>query len=255
MGLIENLLPLALSSSKILGEDVTISQMNGLEKGDVKLVDSSGDRVDYYIRASIKNAFSKVIENMKAEIEETEEGEEEAATMLLRLAKETEDLALRESECFSPILKRWHLVAAGVASVSLHQCYGSILMQYLAGRSTITKETVEVLQTAGKLEKVLVQMVAENSDECEDGGKGLVREMVPYEVDSIILRLLRQWIEEKLQTVQECLSRAKEAEVCLLKLYLQFKYTKCIIYTLNIFFCRHGTRNQNQNPMHNLLES
>ncbi|CAA0164374.1 unnamed protein product [Arabidopsis thaliana] len=212
VGLIENLLPLALSSSKILGEDVTISQMNGLEKGDVKLVDSSGDRVDYYIRASIKNAFSKVIENMKAEIEETEEGEEEAATMLLRLAKETEDLALRESECFSPILKRWHLVAAGVASVSLHQCYGSILMQYLAGRSTITKETVEVLQTAGKLEKVLVQMVAENSDECEDGGKGLVREMVPYEVDSIILRLLRQWIEEKLQTVQECLSRAKEAE-------------------------------------------
>lgn len=61
MGLIENLLPLALSSSKILGEDVTISQGNGLEKGDVKLVDSSGDRVDYYIRASLKNAFSKVI--------------------------------------------------------------------------------------------------------------------------------------------------------------------------------------------------
>ncbi|CAH8251139.1 unnamed protein product [Arabidopsis lyrata] len=211
VGLIENLLPLALSSSKILGEDVTISQGNGLDKGDVKLVDSSGDRVDYYIRASLKNAFSKVIENMKAEIAETEEGEE-AATMLLRLAKETEELALRESECFSPILKRWYLVAAGVASVSLHQCYGSILMQYLAGRSTITKETVEVLQTAGKLEKVLVQMVAEDSEECEDGGKGLVREMVPYEIDSIILRLLRQWIDEKLQTVQECLSRAKEAE-------------------------------------------
>ena len=56
MGLIENLLPLALSSSKILGEDVTISQ----GKGDVKLIDYSGDRVDYYIRASIKTAFSKV---------------------------------------------------------------------------------------------------------------------------------------------------------------------------------------------------
>lgn len=197
----------------------------------------------------------QVIENMKAEIAETEEGEE-AATMLLRLAKETEELALRESECFSPILKRWYLVAAGVASVSLHQCYGSILMQYLAGRSTITKETVEVLQTAGKLEKVLVQMVAEDSEECEDGGKGLVREMVPYEIDSIILRLLRQWIDEKLQTVQECLSRAKEAEVGLLKLYLQFKYTKCFIHSIIIFcFCRHGTRSQNQNLMHNLLES
>lgn len=58
--MIENLLPLALSSSKIVGEDVTISQGNSQEKGDVKLVDSSGDRVDYYIRASIKNSFSKV---------------------------------------------------------------------------------------------------------------------------------------------------------------------------------------------------
>lgn len=60
MGLIENLLPLALSSSKILGEDMTISQGNSQEKGDVKLVDSSGERVDYYIRTSIKSAFSKV---------------------------------------------------------------------------------------------------------------------------------------------------------------------------------------------------
>ncbi|KAG5387551.1 hypothetical protein IGI04_039021 [Brassica rapa subsp. trilocularis] len=99
VGLIENLLPLALSSSKIVGEDVTISQGNSQEKGDVKLVDSSGDR-----------------------------------------------------------------------------------------------------------------MVVEESEECDDGGKGLVREMVPYEVDSIILRLLKQWTEEKLKAVHECLSRAKEAE-------------------------------------------
>ncbi|KAH0889432.1 hypothetical protein HID58_051861 [Brassica napus] len=117
VGLIENLLPLALSSSRILGDDVTISQ----GKGDVKLIDYSGDRVDVYIRASIKTAFSK-------------------------------------------------------------------------------------------LEKVLVQMVAEDTEECDDGGKGLVREMVPYEVDSIILRLIRQWIEEKLKGVQECLFRAKETE-------------------------------------------
>lgn len=68
-----------------------------------------------------------MIENTKAKIA-TEEGEEAAAT-LLQLAKEPEELALRERECFSPILKRWHSVAAGVASVSLHQCYGSILMQ------------------------------------------------------------------------------------------------------------------------------
>lgn len=211
VGLIESLLPLALSSSKILGEDVTITEGKGQEKGDVLLVDSSGDRLDHYVRSSLKNAFAKVIENVRANFTATE-GSEEEAQLLLQLVKETEELALRERECFSPILKKWHSVASGIAAVMLHQCYGSVLMQFLAGRTVISAETVEVLQRAGKLEKVLVQMVVEDSTECEDGGKGLVREMVPYEVDSIIMRLLRQWIEEKLKAGQECLHRAKQAE-------------------------------------------
>jgi hypothetical protein len=58
--LIENLLPLALSASKILGEDVTITEGAGKDKGDTQIVDSSGDRVDHYIRASVKKAFAKV---------------------------------------------------------------------------------------------------------------------------------------------------------------------------------------------------
>lgn len=75
VGQVENLLPLALFASKILGEDVSImesgsgasgdcgcgSSGSGTEKGDTKVVvDSTGDRVDYYIRSSVKNAFTKV---------------------------------------------------------------------------------------------------------------------------------------------------------------------------------------------------
>lgn len=61
IGGIENLLPLALSSTKILGEDVTIMEGDqGGKKGDTMLVDSTCDRVDHYIRSSIKNAFAKV---------------------------------------------------------------------------------------------------------------------------------------------------------------------------------------------------
>ena len=45
----------------ILGEDLVISDSGeGGEKGDITIVDSSGDRVDYYIRSTIKNAFEKV---------------------------------------------------------------------------------------------------------------------------------------------------------------------------------------------------
>lgn len=143
------------------------------------------------------------------------EVKDEASEALLQLAKETEDLALRERECFSPILKKWHSIAASVAAVTLHQCYGAVLKQYLAGVSTLNSETVEVLQKAGKLEKVLVQMVVEDSEDCEDGGKTIVREMVPYEVDSVILRLMRKWIEERLKKGREFVLHARDSEVSL----------------------------------------
>lgn len=60
IGQIENLLPLILLASKIMGEDVSIIDGEGPSKGDVTIVDSSGERVDYYIRSSMRNAFDKV---------------------------------------------------------------------------------------------------------------------------------------------------------------------------------------------------
>lgn len=155
----------------------------------------------------------------------------EVSEALLQLAKETEDLAVRERELFSPILKRWHPTAAGVAAVTLHQCYGAVLKQYLAGTSILNSEIVEVLQRAAKLEKVLVQMVVEDSEECEDGGKGIVREMMPYEVDSIIMKLLRQWLDERLNQAKELLCRVKETEVC----------------------CKHGALSVNKMMAHHLI--
>ncbi|KAH9755588.1 hypothetical protein KPL71_015831 [Citrus sinensis] len=212
VGQIENLLPLALLALKILGEYVSITE-GGLERGATKVVmDSTGDRVDHYIRSSVKNAFTNIIESGNLRTEDSDGNDLGETGALLQLAKEAEDLALRERECFSPILKRWHSIAAGVATVTFHQCYGAVLKQYLAETGTLKNHTVDVLQRAGNLEKVLVQMVVEASAECDDGGKGIVREMIPYEVDSIILRQLRLWIQEKINKGKECYLRAKESE-------------------------------------------
>jgi hypothetical protein len=137
---------------------------------------------------------------------------DEASEALLQLAKETEDLASRERESFSPILKKWQSIAASVAAVTLHHCYGAVFKQYLAGMSTLNYESVEVLQRAGKLEKFLVQMVVEDSADCEDGGKSIVREMVPFEVDSVIMRVMKQWIEDKMKKGRECFIRARDSE-------------------------------------------
>ncbi|XP_020225841.1 protein unc-13 homolog [Cajanus cajan] len=213
IGQIESVLPVVLSVSQILGEDLVISDDGeGGEKGDITIVDSSGDRVDYYIRSTIKNAFDKVIEALNAKAGELEiKGE--FSEFLLHLAQETEDLAMKERENFTPTLKKWHPAAGAIAAMMLHSCYGHVLRQYLGDVTSLSRETVEVLQRAEKVEKVLLQMVVEDCDgDGENIGQSVMREMVPYEVDSIILNFLRKWINESLSNGKEFLQRAKETE-------------------------------------------
>ncbi|KAE8697004.1 Cyclopropane-fatty-acyl-phospholipid synthase isoform 1 [Hibiscus syriacus] len=147
IGGIENLLPMALLSTKILVE--CIKKTEGM-----------------YHRVLIRHIVEK--ENAK---NDAMGGREDAYVELLQLAKETEDLAARERELFSPILKKWHPTAAGVAGVILHQCYGAVLKEYLAGTRMLNSEIVWVLERASKLEKVLDEMVVEDFGECANGGK------------------------------------------------------------------------------------
>lgn len=144
---------------------------------------------------------------------------EDVSEMLIKLTEEAEELAAKEKEIFSPVFKKWHPIPSGVAAVTLHTCCATLLKQYLTSTSSLTKRTISVLQSAGKLENALVQMVVEDSVDCEDGGKAIVREMVPYEVDTIILNLLKQWIQEKLKKGKDLLQRAKETEVSFLVIY------------------------------------
>ncbi|KAL1561705.1 protein unc-13 isoform X1 [Salvia divinorum] len=212
VGLMENMLPLLFSVTKILEEDVPASyvassQENG-ENGD----ESSGNRVDHFIRSSLKNAFDKVVEDKDASGLIRDGEAHEASELLMKLARKTEELATKEKDIFSPLLKRWHPMAAGVAAVTLHNCYGGLLKQILAGKSPMLNETLIVLQRAGKLEKSLVQLVVEDSVECEDGGKAIVREMVPYEVETTIHKQMKQWTQDRLSKGKENILRAKQTE-------------------------------------------
>ncbi|KAL7145007.1 hypothetical protein ABFS83_07G049800 [Erythranthe nasuta] len=213
VGIMENIVPLVFSAGKILEEDVPCYVTSPQEKGDDY---SSGNKVDYYIRSSSRNVFAKMLEDQNANGTTIIEAAK-VSEVLIKLARETEELASKEKDIFSPVLKKWHPVSAGVAAATLHSCYGTLLKQYLTGvssssSSSLMNETILVLQRAGKLEKVLVQMVVEDSADCEDGGKAVVREMIPYEVDTIILKLLKQWIQEKLKLGKENIQRAKETE-------------------------------------------
>ncbi|KAK9672939.1 hypothetical protein RND81_12G135900 [Saponaria officinalis] len=212
-GMMENLLPLVLQARKILNEDVSATIAARQELGDEKsgTPELSIYRVEFYIRSSVRTAFTKIAESMNIANMHLE-GEKEVSEALVDLAQGTEELAAKEKECYSNTLKRWHSLAAAVAAVTLHNCYGAVLQQYVAGVTILSIETTNVLHRAVRLENILVQMVVEDTVECEDGGKSIVQEMVPYEIDSIIIRLLRKWIDERLRKVRDCVQRAKETE-------------------------------------------
>lgn len=210
LGVMDILLPLASAVTKI-SEDVPGYATPVQDDGDITTTDLTGNRADLYIRSSLRNAFTKMLDdgNMNSDTIEVHD----VTDALLQIAQATQELAVKERETYSSILKKWHPVPAGAAAVTLHNCYGTLLKQYLTGTSQLlSNEAIEILHTAGKLEKFLVQMAVEDSVECEDGGKSIVREMVPYEVESIITRSLRQWIQERLKSVKDVLQNAKESE-------------------------------------------
>lgn len=155
---------------------------------------------------------------------------------MLHLAQEAEDLASKERQNYSPILKKWNAIAAALAALTLNNCYGHVLKQYLSEIKSITVELIIVLQKAKRLEDILVQMIVEESADCDDGGKTVVRQMVPFEVDSTVLNLMRKWIGESLQRGNDCLQRAKETEV---------SFIFMILFILKII----GSRIQYINPI------
>lgn len=131
------------------------------------------------------------------------------------LAQDTMAFAMSEVDNFSPVLKRWHPFAGGVAAATLHGCYSREFKQYLSSLSTMTLDTVAILKASDDLEKRLVGIAVEDGAECDDGGKSLIREMPPFEADQVMGELTRKWVEDNVQKMRQWVDRNIQQEVIL----------------------------------------
>ncbi|KAK8610409.1 hypothetical protein V6N13_081567 [Hibiscus sabdariffa] len=127
---------------------------------------------------------------------------------MTRVAEAVSTMALTEKEHFSPILKRWHPLATGVAVATLHSCYGNELKQYVSGIDEVSADVLRVLSSADKLEKDLMQIAAES----EDCGKSIIKEMLPYEVESVTCGLVKSWITTTTDRLKEWVNRNLQQE-------------------------------------------
>lgn len=208
ISLMENVISVAIAAAKILVDDISHEYRRRRKEE----VDVARNRIDMYIRSSLRTAFAQIMEQVDSR-RRSYKKQQNPSPALVVLASDIGDLAVKEKEYFSPVLKRWHPFSAGVAVATLHSCYGRELKQFLSSVTALTPESVQVLLAANKLEKDLVQIAVEDSVDSDDGGKGIIREMPPYEADSVIAELSRTWIKERLDRLREWVDRNLQQEV------------------------------------------
>ncbi|KAF5456472.1 hypothetical protein F2P56_025955 [Juglans regia] len=204
----QGIVSLGVSAAKILVEDIS-NEYRRRRKGEV---DVARNRIDTYIRSSLRTAFAQRMEKADSS-RRASKNQPNPLPVLAILAKDVGDLAVNEKQVFSSILKRWHPFAAGVAVATLHACYGNEIKQFISGIMELTPDAVQVLRAADKLEKDLVQIAVEDSVDSDDGGKAIIREMPPYEAESAIANLVKGWIKTRLDGLKEWIDRNLQQEV------------------------------------------
>ncbi|KFK32548.1 hypothetical protein AALP_AA6G257200 [Arabis alpina] len=204
----EGIVSLGVSAARILVEDIS-NEYRRRRKGEV---DVARTRIETYIRSSLRTSFAQRMEKADSS-RRASRNQKNPLPVLAILAKDIGELALQEKRMFSPILKRWHPFAAGVAVATLHVCYGSEIKQFIAGISELTPDAVQILRAADKLEKDLVQIAVEDSVDSDDGGKAIIREMPPFEAETVIANLVKDWIKAKIDGLKDWVDRSLQQEV------------------------------------------
>ncbi|KAM1022433.1 hypothetical protein ACFX15_042569 [Malus domestica] len=227
---------LGVVAAKILVEDIS----NEYRRRRKNEVDVARSRIDTYIRSSLRTAFAQaspqylplappfpslskrenttnfisILRMEKADSSRrASRHQPKPLPVLAILAKDVGELAVKEKEVFSPILKRWHPFAAGVAVATLHACYANEIKQFISGIVELTPDAVQVLTAADKLEKDLVLIAVLDSVDSDDGGKAIIREMPPYEAETAIANLVKVWIKTRVDRLKEWIDRNLEQEV------------------------------------------
>ncbi|KAI3963872.1 hypothetical protein MKW92_002430 [Papaver armeniacum] len=206
--LMQSIVSLGVSAAKILVEDISHEYRRRRKEE----VDVARNRIDTYIRSSVRTAFAQIMEQADSS-RRSSRNLPNSLPVLAILAKSVGELACKEKEVYSPIFKRWHPLAAGVAVATLHVCYGNELKQFIKGIQELTPDAVHVLRAADKLEKDLVQIAVEDSVDSDDGGKGIIREMPPYEAETAMADLVRGWLKTRVDMLKDWVDRNLQQEV------------------------------------------
>ncbi|XP_047338467.1 protein unc-13 homolog [Impatiens glandulifera] len=192
IGLMRIVVSLAVTSGKIMGKDVSL---------------------DDFIRSSVRSAFAQASLQAKNTKMSSTNQQQNLVPLLSIISQEITELVYAEKELYCPVLKRWNPRAAGVAVATYHACFGNELRTFVSNINELSPDAVQVLLAADKLERLLVRTAVEDSVDSEDGGKGLIQAMAPYEAENVIVGLVKSWISTRVDRLMEWVDRNLQQEV------------------------------------------
>ncbi|CAA0840418.1 Protein of unknown function (DUF810 [Striga hermonthica] len=204
ISVLKNVLSLAVSAAKVLD----MSHKYGKNSEEVNV---AYDRVESYIRSSIRRAFSQETEKLISK-KKFSKNQQSPLPLLSILAQNICDLVFNEKEIYSPVLKIWHPLATAIAVATLHACFAEELKKFVSGVSELNPEAIQVLLAAEKLEKDLVEMAVADSLDSEDGGKATIQEMIPYEAQTVIRNFVKSWIQTRVDRLGDWVNRSLQQE-------------------------------------------
>lgn len=204
--IMQSVLSMGVSTEKLLRDDISHEYRKKRNEDDVVC-----GTVDSYIRSSVRTAFAQEREKINSSKWLAKKQQSPLPTLSV-LAQGSSDLAFNEKEIYSPVLKKWHPLATGVAVATLHACYATELKRFVSSISELTPDSIQVLIAADRLEKDLVRLAVEDSVDSEDGGKSIVQEMTPYEAESVIVNLVKTWIKTRIDRLKEWVDRNLQQE-------------------------------------------
>ncbi|GBG70083.1 hypothetical protein CBR_g5715 [Chara braunii] len=164
-------------------------------------------KVEGYIRMSLRSAFKRVLE------EESRQQNAGKGAVLANLAKGVQKVLREEVESYSSTFVASHPNPAGVAAVTLHSCFRLEIKQYMTHVTALNSEVVQLLREANALEKTVVKTVVGEAAKSADGGKGLIREIVPYDTDKVAVGLVTKWVASQVHRLDEWARRTLQMEI------------------------------------------
>ncbi|XP_052193240.1 protein unc-13 homolog isoform X4 [Diospyros lotus] len=195
LALMEDILTVSMLSRRLLLEETEMALQSVTDR----------DQIETYISVSIRNAFTRSLQEVEATADATNEHP------LALLAEQTKKLLKKDATMFMPILSQRHPQATLVSSSLLHKLYGIKLKPFVDGAEHLTEDVVSVFPAADSLEQYVLTLITST---CEEGSaEAHVKRLTLYKIETVSGTLVLRWVNSQLGRILGWVERAIQQEV------------------------------------------